>query len=317
METKYHVVYHAPCSDGQGAAAVAFHFLGDEAIYEACNYGKARDVFVDTFNARLHPIDGTATLTDLPTLIVLDFSFNLAQLQILSRRYKEIIILDHHKTAREELMMVDPTENLHGWVLRSEIPDNVELIFDMSRSGIMLAWDYFSARQHPNISNPRPMFVNYLGSRDLWQHKGTTIEATCEALHLALMSAPFDIQKWEDYLIDENCSAIIERGAAIRQFFFQKIDDVLKYAIEFEFYTVVNAPYFMASDVGDKLTSANPNKYAIIWSYGKDGVVVSLRSKGDIDVSAIAKQYGGGGHKNAAGCKFAEIGDFFYTFMND
>jgi phosphoesterase RecJ-like protein len=29
---------------------------------------------------------------------------------------------------------------------------------------------------------------------------------------------------------------------------------------------------------------------------------VSMRSKGDIDIAAIAKEFGGGGHKNAAGC---------------
>jgi len=29
---------------------------------------------------------------------------------------------------------------------------------------------------------------------------------------------------------------------------------------------------------------------------------VSLRSKGDVDIGAVAKQFGGGGHKNAAGC---------------
>ena len=29
---------------------------------------------------------------------------------------------------------------------------------------------------------------------------------------------------------------------------------------------------------------------------------VSLRSKGSIDVAAVAKRFGGGGHKNAAGC---------------
>src|SRR6185436_7647274 len=29
---------------------------------------------------------------------------------------------------------------------------------------------------------------------------------------------------------------------------------------------------------------------------------VSLRSKGDIDIGAVAKQFGGGGHKNASGC---------------
>ena len=32
---------------------------------------------------------------------------------------------------------------------------------------------------------------------------------------------------------------------------------------------------------------------------------VSLRSKGEIDVGVIAKEYGGGGHKNAAGCSIA------------
>ena len=29
---------------------------------------------------------------------------------------------------------------------------------------------------------------------------------------------------------------------------------------------------------------------------------VSLRSKGEIDIGAVAKEFGGGGHKNAAGC---------------
>jgi len=32
---------------------------------------------------------------------------------------------------------------------------------------------------------------------------------------------------------------------------------------------------------------------------------VSMRSKGAVDIGAIAKTYGGGGHKNAAGCSAA------------
>ena len=35
---------------------------------------------------------------------------------------------------------------------------------------------------------------------------------------------------------------------------------------------------------------------------GPDDWRVSLRSKGDIDVNAVAKEFGGGGHKNASGC---------------
>ena len=35
---------------------------------------------------------------------------------------------------------------------------------------------------------------------------------------------------------------------------------------------------------------------------GGDRFRVSLRSKGAIDVAAVARQFGGGGHRNAAGC---------------
>ena len=38
---------------------------------------------------------------------------------------------------------------------------------------------------------------------------------------------------------------------------------------------------------------------------------VSMRSKGDIDLCAVAKKFGGGGHKNASGCtvngRYAEV----------
>jgi bifunctional oligoribonuclease and PAP phosphatase NrnA len=27
-----------------------------------------------------------------------------------------------------------------------------------------------------------------------------------------------------------------------------------------------------------------------------------MRSKGEVDINAVAKQFGGGGHKNASGC---------------
>jgi phosphoesterase RecJ-like protein len=36
---------------------------------------------------------------------------------------------------------------------------------------------------------------------------------------------------------------------------------------------------------------------------------VSMRSKGDIDIGAVAKEFGGGGHKNAAGCTVSDAID--------
>jgi bifunctional oligoribonuclease and PAP phosphatase NrnA len=43
---------------------------------------------------------------------------------------------------------------------------------------------------------------------------------------------------------------------------------------------------------------------------------VSMRSKGDVDVAAIARSYGGGGHKNAAGCSASgELEQVQETFL--
>jgi bifunctional oligoribonuclease and PAP phosphatase NrnA len=36
--------------------------------------------------------------------------------------------------------------------------------------------------------------------------------------------------------------------------------------------------------------------------HGPDDWRISMRSKGDVDINAIAKEYGGGGHRNASGC---------------
>ena len=42
---------------------------------------------------------------------------------------------------------------------------------------------------------------------------------------------------------------------------------------------------------------------------------VSIRSKGDIDIGAVAKEYGGGGHKNAAGCTVTGVLDELRTAL--
>ena len=46
---------------------------------------------------------------------------------------------------------------------------------------------------------------------------------------------------------------------------------------------------------------------AIFFVLNTGEVVYSLRSRGEFDVSEVAKQYGGGGHKNAAGFKIDKL----------
>jgi len=63
----------------------------------------------------------------------------------------------------------------------------------------------------------------------------------------------------------------------------------------------INATAEYASDVGN-LLAIKSGTYGAVWNYlGLGKYQISLRSIGDYDVSIIAKYYGGGGHKNAAG----------------
>lgn len=63
-----------------------------------------------------------------------------------------------------------------------------------------------------------------------------------------------------------------------------------------------NCPRHLADDVGNELAKAC-GTFGLCWYLSSDGVTAfcSLRSIGDYDVEAIAKTFGGGGHKNSAG----------------
>ena len=62
---------------------------------------------------------------------------------------------------------------------------------------------------------------------------------------------------------------------------------------------VVNSPIWN-SEIGHILADKLP-PIGIIWFQRNGRICVSLRSNGKVDVSELAKRYGGGGHKAAAG----------------
>jgi hypothetical protein len=65
---------------------------------------------------------------------------------------------------------------------------------------------------------------------------------------------------------------------------------------------VANLPYTLTSDAGHLMAQGEP--FAACYCDTAAGRVFSLRSTdAGLDVSAIAKSYGGGGHRNASGFK--------------
>jgi len=314
------VVYHKDCMDGFGAALVAWKKFGGEASYIPVSYGAEQDSFVDDMaKSAEHP---------LYELYVLDFSFNVGQLCRLAKIFRKITILDHHDTARKELMeqrKIDEQSGASAWAVRREIQDlgNVFVNFDMARAGCQLAWDhFFQPSQTINREISRPEFINYLGWRDLWWHKRRDaykkyVDAI-EALHLYLDTMPFSFDSWAKFC-DQPQEAVL-KGMPIVAYQKQQLRKAAANCVECVVdwtrngataahqVALVNAPQFMASDLADVVyerAGADAYNMVAIWCTGKDrGVTVSVRSRerpGDIHCGEFAKLYGGGGHPGAAG----------------
>jgi len=258
------VIYHAPCPDGFAAAYAAWRKFGDNASYLPAGHGLNFDVNLAG-----------------KEVYMLDFSLKRPQVEAIFAQAKSFLILDHHKTAQEDL---------------ADLP---YASFDMHHSGAGLAWDYF----HPGI--PRPSLINFVEDRDLfvWKYKEKTEYFTSN-----LDTQPYDFKAWHRIAeLDQHpvdLARFIEDGRQMSEKFqwaARKLAELAE-SVEFHGYAAarINLPGLFTTDVGRYIYEKN-GTLALLWHI-KDGLLyVSMRSTSDVDVGAIAKQYGGGGHKNAAG----------------
>lgn len=299
------VIYHANCTDGFGAAFAAWLKLGDEAEYLSMEHGKVKTPTDFDMKVSLAAKDND--------VYILDFSFPREVMDALFKHAKRVVWLDHHKTAFEMWCGgYRKGDRFQATPLGGADPLKHYIILDDNFSGAYLAWEYF----HPGTEVP--MLIQHIDDRDRWQFKliGT------KELHAAFASyKPWTFDKWKVWLNDWDLmhrDDMVLEGLAILRAHNQNVQAALKQARscairwfdgetdghpEVNVFTglATNAPSFLASDLGHELANKS-GTFGLVWSMAGDGQVhCSLRSNGEYDVSAIAKVFGGGGHRNAAG----------------
>lgn len=288
------IIYHAGCTDGFGAAYAAWLKFGDEAIYVPLNYGKINTV--EDIRNLLSEHDITTVET---RVYVLDFSLPREVTEWLIEETDAFTWLDHHKTAFEMWCNYENGEREYYHRMRP----GVFITLDNNKSGAMLAWGYF----HPDT--PIPDFIKFIDDRDRWQWK----YENSAAFHAGMQARkPWTFEQWNMLDIsDGGFYRAIDEGVVLLKAQDAQVKSIVKYAMKcvipyFDGVTetrtglVVNTNVHM-SEIGNELANQS-GTYGLVWYLGTDGTAkVSLRSNGDYDVSAIAKQFGGGGHKNAAG----------------
>jgi len=255
-------IYHGNCADGFGAAMAVRSKYGEDKV----------DFHPGVYQNPPPDVTGRE-------VIMVDFSYKRDVLIDMASKAKSILILDHHKSAMDDLV---------------DLPANVEAHFDMERSGAKMAWDYF----HPDIKTP-PL-VLHIQDRDLWQFK---LPGTRE-IQAAVFSYQYDFRMWESlFLMD--VKDLRKEGHAIERKHFKDINELLgvvtrDMVIAGYRVPIANLPYTLTSDAGHELAKGKP--FAGCYWDTPEGRVFSLRSNDDgIDVAEVAKKYGGGGHRNASG----------------
>jgi uncharacterized protein len=275
-------IYHGGCDDGF-AAAWAVRAIDAEGSVE---------FFAGSHNHAPPEITGRH-------VILVDFSYSRNALLQMSEKACSVVVLDHHKTAADELagfpeppeFFGDKGRAVRNWI---EHAPRIATLFDMKRSGAGMAWDFF------HRGRSRPDFINYIEDRDLWRNTLPGVEE----FTIALRSYPQDFLVW-DRLVDQGAPVLISEGTSILRYYRLRVREFLQCAYVAKLggclCWISNTPHFAASDVAGELSKREFQFGATYTESGNGRWQYSLRSNGQFDVSELARQFGGGGHKGAAG----------------
>ncbi len=272
------ILYHTNCPDGFGAAWAAWKKFGIRAEYVGVN--------PETLPNK-SPVG--------KEIYVVDVSYPIAVQKKLRRKNKKLVILDHHASNKRDTEF---------------FPENV---FDNEHSGSVLAWNYF----HPG--RKIPLFLRYVEDNDIWRFRLPHARELSPVVFLL----DFDFKDWSRFIRrfeDKNGrKEIFKQGRIILGYEGKIIKSVVERAtlVKFEGYKTLAAnSAILESEIGHLLTKKLP-PLGIVWRQRKDQITVSLRSNGKIDVSKLAKKYGGGGHRKASGFGFKAGGKFPWKIIKD
>jgi oligoribonuclease NrnB/cAMP/cGMP phosphodiesterase (DHH superfamily) len=293
---KVFVLHHADCNDGYGASVAAqlgmLQTYGRtlpgcfpvELVFQSQQYGDGF-AYEDYRDCAVVFVDYCPQTDELKELL----------------QYAHVIILDHHKTAYEYVRPVLTAQ-------RSTFePSRLYVHLSKVNSGASLTYRHFS-----KFKLPLPSLFQYLQDRDLWQFK----YPDTNEVHYALMGLPKRFHEWALYLHDDpravgagyatpisSFPALIDHGRVVQGFMNEQAKDLASWAVSARFHDydilVAQTISHLKSEVAHILSKGRA--FGMAYYDQGDSRYYSLRADdAGIDVSKIAREYGGGGHAKAA-----------------
>lgn len=302
------VIYHADCVDGRTAAwLVRRHFMVETGLFKdivfiAAKYGDE--------------IPDRDLLKDQDVWIV-DFSYDPEKLVELCKHARMVTLCDHHESIVRSLAKyfgdLAAHATRHG-LHHDGFPKNLLAHLDTDRSGTGIVWDVLYGHEE----RTKPLWLDHVQDRDLWRFKMPNTKAVFAAIEC--YSPTFESMDFIDKLPYDT---LVAMGQVALEKNERMIEWHLKYATRMVVHQgvevpLINAPRYIANEVADRLAGSHP--YVIMHYEGITHRHVSLRShiSGDCydgcTVNDIAEEYGGGGHRTAAGFTLPLKTRFFHKY---
>lgn len=220
---------------------------------------------------------------------MVDFCLQPFNLMVDLNSLCDLTWIDHHASA------IGSCNNLG-------LSDRFKGLRENGKAGCELTWTYFFP------SKPIPLAVYYLGRYDVWDHKPNVLE-----FQYGLRSTGITVEnnkQWEALLISSPSyrttawiESIVERGRIILDYTKDQNKGLMSLAepvmLDGHLGIAVNCPR-INSMAFDSVYPESDYEFMCSYYQHKGKWHVSLYST-KIDVSVIAKSYGGGGHKQASG----------------
>lgn len=275
--TNKEICYYHSDMDGIASAAIIKNIHPDCEL-KSINYGQEADVY-----KKEDIID--------KTVFIVDFSFSKEIMEEINTNSELLCWVDHHKSAKEAL------PELWG-------SDSIDGIRSLDKSGCELTWDWF----YPHEDAPR--VIKLIGDYDTWAFKYGESTKYFGAISYLYLTDP-NGKCWKMFLNFKNDIDVallleewLSKGETLIKVQQQRVEKSFKTGTKMlaRKYSVlcVNANPEDSSVLGNYICKQGYD-VGMTWCVKNGSVDVGLRSIGDIDVSEIAKMFGGGGHKNASG----------------
>lgn len=283
------IISHAGCMDGLGALLAAQMILGEGNF----------DIHLATYGSPSPDVQDRH-------VYIFDFSYTRDVMLSIIEKAKQVSVVDHHATAEETL---------------KDLP--CFTLFDKSRSGAVLAYDFLMSVTYPDKKVYEiPQILLYIQDRDLWTWE---MELSKEINEYLRTSIPYtdndlvqsnidELEKIQDDLRVYGWKDYAKIGADRLKQKMNVVENVVSRRfltsvfLEHEWVPVMAAfsPDCYTSEVGGELAKLSPTKVGVVITGLGTSTKFGMSIRGTPDSGDLAKRiaqsFGGGGHDKAAGC---------------